>query len=171
MKIGWEKKEKFNLLFLFLLVLGVALEFSDDGFFAAGDDSDDDFVGTFVEGFLDLVSKFFVVWHFDIFTGVTAEVKKLGVLAIDHEESIILASDNWNVNVVGGWKVSFIAAASENVGTGDGSLGVTVLASLGLGNIDNAAWTAFKESITTLLKLVDWDGGSIGSTRIGIVNL
>ena len=140
------------------------LGFNDKGLAVGGKDGNDDLIVSvlnFVPESHDAIKSLAFWWKVDILAHGVVESEKLSVVVLDVDEGIILAVNEWNLDIMGGWEVSFVTAASEEIGTGDTSLGVTVLSGLGFGDIDNTAWATLDEDIAALLKLVDWDGGHL----------
>jgi hypothetical protein len=70
---------------------------------------------------------------------------------------------------VGGWAKIFVLLASEDVDGDQVDLGVTVLAGLGGGHVDNLAWAALDDDVTVLPQSGALHGEGERSTGIGAV--
>lgn len=81
---------------------------------------------------------------------------------------LVFAADNvGDIHVVGGWAQIFQLLASEDVDSNEMDLGVTVLAGLGGGHLDDLAWTALDddEAVLSQGRTLHRVGG--GGTGIG----
>jgi hypothetical protein len=82
---------------------------------------------------------------------------------------VLLAGHNWDIHVVGGWAQLLKLLGGEDINGDKMDLGVTVLASLGGGHVDDLAWAALDADETVLPqgRALHWVGG--GRAGIGRV--
>lgn len=82
-------------------------------------------------------------------------------------ELVLATGDVWNLHVVGGWRQILELLAGEDVNGDKVDLGVTVLASLGGGHLDDLAWALLDDDETVLpqSRTLHWVGER--STGIG----
>lgn len=113
------------------------------GLLSHGGENDDVGVLLFLgEELLDLFTDF-TVGHFDIILGVTVVVHEGEETVVgDVKELVLTTSDVGDVHVVGGGREIFVLLASEDIGGDKMDLGVTVLAGLGGGHVDDLAGAA-----------------------------
>jgi hypothetical protein len=80
---------------------------------------------------------------------------------------VFLASDVWNVHVMGGRAKFFELLAGEDINSNQMDLGVAVLSSFGGRHVDNLARAVLDndESVLSQGRALHWESG--GSTRIG----
>jgi hypothetical protein len=80
---------------------------------------------------------------------------------------VFLANDIWDVHVVGGWAKFFELLAGEDIDGDQMDFGVTVLASLGGGHVDDLARAVLDHNETVLSQGRTLHRESSGSASIG----
>jgi hypothetical protein len=141
----------------------------DGNLFAHGSEDDDvDILALIVEEFLDLVTALGTVWDLDIVLGGSIVRHKGEETVIgDIEKLVFLATDVGDIHVVGGWAQFFKLLASEDVNGDEMDFGVTVLASLGGGHVNDLARAVLDhdEAVLPERRALHGEGG--GGTSIG----
>jgi len=119
---------------------------------------------------VDLLSNF-SIWDLDIILGLSI-ISHQGKETIvrDIEELIFLASNVWDIHVVGGWAKFFKLLAGEDIDSDEMDLGVTVLTSLGGRHVDDLTWAILDADEAVLpqgraLHGVSGRGTSIGALK------
>lgn len=84
-------------------------------------------------------------------------------------EVVLLDLDNGDLHVVGGGAEFFKLLGSEDVDTDQMDLGVTVLASLGGGHVDDLAGTALDDDVAVLAEGRTLHREGVGGTSISLV--
>ena len=130
---------------------------------------------------LDLLADV-TLWHLNIILHLTiishqgkesivGDVKLLALLASTSRSAvliavaayklILLAGDDWDIHVVGGWAKLLKLLAGEDINGDQVNLGVSVLAGLGGRHVDNLTWAALDadESVLSQGGTLHWVGG------------
>jgi hypothetical protein len=127
-------------------------------------------LAVFLEKFLNLVADI-TLWNLDIILGRSivrhkGEETVVGNIKLRHRtisllvrsielfvttyKLIFLATNIWNIHIVGGWAQIFELLAGENINGDKMDLSVTVLSSLGGGHFDDLAWALFDDDEAVL---------------------
>ena len=153
------------LLFCYLLTL-LDLDVHDLVGAHGGGDGDGDFLAV-VEGFLDALHEVLIrgVGE-DLFLVVVVE--DVEAVISDVDEQVLNLLDEGGGEGVRSGRDFFVLLAGEDVNGGDVGLGVTVLAGLGGGDVDDAAREALDADVVTLLEVTSGGGEGVGGTGINV---
>lgn len=147
-----QKETEKLLFFIHLLVLDLLFLALDDLIVAHGG-QDDDHVGL-LAGVLEEVSDFTgevvrVLRELDVLAGVTVGIHEGDEAVLgDIQQGELFADNERNIGVVGGRNDIFVLLASEDVDGSEVALGVTVLSSLGGGDVGHLAREALDADVT-----------------------
>ena len=131
-----------------------------------GGDGDGDFL-TFVEGFADALHEVLIRGEgVDLF--FVFFVEDVEAIVSDVDEHVFDLLDEGGGEGVRSGGDFFVLLASEDIDGGDVGLGVTVLAGLGGGDINDAAREALDADVVTLLEVTGGGGEGVGGTGINV---
>lgn len=115
-------------------------------------------------------------WDLDVLSSVAIAIHQVEETIFNIDNIIFPSADIGDVHVVSGWGQIFVLLAGEDVKGDQMDLGVTVLASLGCGHVDNLAWSVLDDNETVLsesrtLHGVGGGGASIGGLEREILSI
>ena len=131
------------------------------------DDGDGDFLA-FVVGGADLLHEVLIrgAGEVGLLVGLGEEGQ---AVALDVDELVLELLDEGRGEVVRRGGDFFVLLVGEDVDGGDVSLGVAVLASLGGGDVGDAAREALDADVVTLLELTGGDGEGVGRAGVDLL--
>ena len=135
---------------------------------AHGGGNNDGDVLTGLEVLLDLVGELRIRGEGDILALLVLVIEE-GEVAVgtNVHNGVVLGLDEGSLNVGGGGGLLLALLAGEDINGGDGSLGGTVLAGLGDGDLDDLAGVAVHDEVLALLKSAGGDGEGVDTVALG----
>ena len=153
-----------------LAALG-SLLVGDGLLFAHGGDNGDEEVLAIVKGSSDFLSDLSLIRNLNVVLGNTIAVHQVEEIVVDVDQLVFSTGDVGDIHVVGGGGDIFQFLASEDIDGDQVDLGVTVLASLGGGHVNDLARTALDDDVSVFAQSRALGGVGEGGTGTCLLEL
>ena len=153
-----------------LAALG-SLLVGDGLLFAHGGDNGDEEVLAIVKGSSDFLSDLSLIRNLNVVLGNTIAVHQVEEIVVDVDQLVFSTGDVGDIHVVGGGGDIFQFLPGEDIDGDQVDLGVTVLASLGGGHVNDLARTALDDDVSVFAQSRALGGVGEGGTGTCLLEL